>query len=256
MNPRSEQLALDELALKDWMMDLPGPHPTLRPTQGQLTHRGMNIDYIQQQAVNAWVWEDINASEPLGVYPYTDYEVPPPWNPTLQDVEDLITADEGHITPDECVSMAGKLIQIIQYRGRYNVDLNSPLLGEHLTYLNSLCNECEDLYDRVTDTDEDDDDDFDDDFDEYTVEPMSPETLRIINRSLDEEFMAESDATTHDIITGAARIVTSRLQEWAAHNTLCSEGVYILDTIMDTDDRVLNEGDYLTLMNLFRDLHT
>ena len=34
------------------------------------------------------------------------------------------------------------------------------------------------------------------------------------------------------------------------------EGVNILDRIMDTDTRELNEGDYLKLMNLFRDLHT
>jgi hypothetical protein len=37
------------------------------------------------------------------------------------------------------------------------------------------------------------------------------------------------------------------------------EGVTILDRIMDTMDtntRELNEGDYLKLMNLFRDLHT
>jgi hypothetical protein len=88
------------------------------------------------------------------------------------------------------------------------------------------------------------------------MEPLSPETLRIINRNLDAEFLAEADAITHSITTEAAETVSRRLQETETHNSLCSEGVNILDRIMDTDTRELNEGDYLKLMNLFRDFHT
>ena len=255
--PRSEQLALDELALKDWMTDL-SEAPSILEVHYQ---RYMNIDYIHLQSVYMWIHGPMSMYQWPGAPHGTVHmleDVPPPWNPTLQDVEDIITS--APMSPG--VSMNGKLIQILQYRGRYNVDLNSPLQREHITYLQELCNEFKVLYDRVevTDTDEGEDEDaFDYDSEEdaeYPMEPLSPETLRIINRNLDAEFLAEADAITHSITTEAAETVTRRLQETETHNSLCSEGVNILDRIMDTDTRELNEGDYLKLMNLFRDLHT
>ena len=255
--PRSEQLALDELALKDWMTDL-SEAPSILEAHYQ---RYMHIDYIHLQSVYMWVHGPMSMYQwpgaPHGTV-HTLEDVPPPWNPTLQDVEDIITLGVSR----RGLSMNGKIIQILQYRGRYNVDLNSPFLREHITYLQELCNEFKVLYDRVevTDTDEGEDEDaFDYDSEEdaeYPMEPLSPETLRIINRNLDAEFLAEADAITHSITTDAAESVSRRLQETETHNSLCSEGVNILDRIMDTDTRELNEGDYLKLMNLFRDLHT
>ena len=252
--PRSEQLALDELALKDWMTDLSGA-PSILEAHYQ---RYMHIDYIHLQSVYMWVHGPMSMYQWPGAPHNTPGDDPPPWNPTLQDVEDIITFSASR----RGLSMNGKLIQILQYRGRYNVDLNSPFLREHITYLQELCNEFEVLYDRVevTDTDEGEDEDaFDYDSEEdaeYPMEPLSPETLRIINRNLDAEFLAEADAITHSITTEAAESVSRRLQDTETHNSLCSEGVNILDRIMDTDTRELNEGDYLKLMNLFRDLHT
>jgi hypothetical protein len=257
--PRSEQLALDELALKDWMTDL-SEAPSILEVHYQ---RYMNIDYIHLQSVYMWVHGPMSYSgyQWPGAPHNTPGDDPPPWYPTLQDVEDIITS--APMSPG--VSMNGKLIQILQYRGRYNVDLNSPLQREHITYLQELCNEFKVLYDRVevTDTDEGEDEDaFDYDSEEdavYPMEPLSPETLRIININLDAEFLTEADAITHSITTEAAESVSRRLQETETQkqcNSLCSEGVNILDRIMDTDTRELNEGDYLKLMNLFRDLHT
>ena len=299
-------LALDENELKNWMTDLsPAPSPVwtnLRGETGQVYQRYMNIDHIHGQVINMWVhgaphWvrstDDWTAAHEGG--DHTNYDTPPPWNPTLQDVEDLIT-EETELDPFDGRPLdgyyrdwvAGTLVKILQYRGRYNVDLNSPLLGEHLTYLNSLCNEFEspiihtDLpYDishiytvygtgrttrtarapashpgdaRIGEGEDEDAFDYDSEEDaEYPMEPLSPETIRIINRNLDAEFLAEADAITHSITTEAAE---RRLQETETHNSLCSEGVNILDRIMDTDTRELKEGDYLTLMNLFRDLHT
>ena len=251
--PRSEQLALDELALKDWMTDL-SEAPSILEAHYQ---RYMHIDYIHLQSVYMWVhgpWTPAMGrlwpGAPHGTV-HTLEDVPPPWNPTLQDVEDIITLGVSR----RGLSMNGKIIQILQYRGRYNVDLNSPFLREHITYLQELCNEFKVLYDRVEVTDTDEDAfDYDSEEDaEYPMEPLSPETLQIINRNLDAEFIA-FDAITHSITTEAAETVSRRLQE--THNSLCSEGVNILDRIMDTDTRELKEGDYLTLMNLFRDLHT
>ena len=261
--PRSEQLALDELALKDWMTDL-SEAPSILEAHYQ---RYMHIDYIHLQSVYMWIHGPMSMYQWPGAPHGTVHmleDVPPPWNPTLQDVEDIITFSASR----RGVSMNGKLIQILQYRGRYNVDLNSPFLREHITYLQELCNEFKEwlqsiqVIDRVevTDTDEGEDEDaFDYDSEEdaeYPMEPLSPETLRIINRNLDAEFLAEADAITHSITTEAAESVSRRLQETETHNSLCSEGVNILDRIMDTDTRELNEGDYLKLMNLFRDLHT
>ena len=251
--PRSEQLALDELALKDWMTDLSGA-PSILEAHYQ---RYMHIDYIHLQSVYMWIHGPMSMYQWPGAPHGTVHmleDVPPPWNPTLQDVEDIITFSASR----RGLSMNGKLIQILQYRGRYNVDLNSPFLREHITYLQELCNEFKVLYDRVevTDTDEDAFDLDSEEDAEYPMEPLSPETLRIINRNLDAEFLAEADAITHSITTEAAESVSRRLQDTETHNSLCSEGVNILDRIMDTDTRELNEGDYLKLMNLFRDLHT
>ena len=251
--PRSEQLALDELALKDWMTDL-SEAPSILEAHYQ---RYMHIDYIHLQSVYMWIHGPMSMYQWPGAPHGTVHmleDVPPPWNPTLQDVEDIITFSASR----RGLSMNGKLIQILQYRGRYNVDLNSPFLREHITYLQELCNEFKVLYDRVEVTDTDEDAfDYDSEEDaEYPMEPLSPETLRIINRNLDAEFLAEADAITHSITTDPPETVSRRLQETETHNSLCSEGVNILDRIMDTDTRELNEGDYLKLMNLFRDLHT
>ena len=273
-------LAIDENELKNWMTDLsPAPSPDWATLRGEtsLVYQGYtNIDHIHEQVVNMWVhgaphwgWyrDDWAAAHEGG--DHTNYDTPPPWNPTLQDVEDLIT-EETELDPFYGRPLDGyyrdwedgTLVKILQYRGRYNVDLNSPFLREHITYLQELCNEFKVLYDRVevTDTDEGEDEDaFDYDSEEdaeYPMEPLSPETLRIINRNLDAEFLAEADAITDSITTEAAEAAERRLQETETHNSLCSEGVNILDGIMDTDTRELNEGDYLKLMNLFRDLHT
>jgi len=263
-------LALDENELKNWMTDLsPAPSPVwtnLRGETGQVYQRYMNIDHIHGQVINMWVhgaphWvrstDDWTAAHEGG--DHTNYDTPPPWNPTLQDVEDLIT-EETELDPFDGRPLdgyyrdwvAGTLVKILQYRGRYNVDLNSPLLGEHIDYINSLCNEFErqlqsgveflrpqflldtDWYDPHEDEGEDEDEDEDEgEGEEALIEP------------------AESPYTEEEWRDLNVSVSTSETT-----NNLCSEGVNILDRIMDTDTRVLNEGDYLTLMNLFRDLHT
>ena len=235
--PRSEQLALDELALKDWMTDL-SEAPSILEAHYQ---RYMHIDYIHLQSVYMWIHGPMSMYQWPGAPHGTVHmleDVPPPWNPTLQDVEDIITLGVSR----RGLSMNGKIIQILQYRGRYNVDLNSPLLGEHITYIYSLCNEFErQLQSGVVfrsasshfqlDTDEDEDeDDGEDDLIEPAESPYTEEEWRVLNVSVSTCF--------------------------PTINNLCSEGVNILDRIMDTDTRELNEGDYLKLMNLFRDLHT
>ena len=223
--PRSEQLALDELALKDWMTNL-SEAPSILEVHYQ---RYMNIDYIHLQSVYMWVHGPMSMyGAPHGTV-HTLEDVPPPWNPTLQDVEDIITLGVSR----RGLSMNGKIIQILQYRGRYNVDLNSPLLREHITYLQELCNEFKVLYGGVEVTDTDEGEGEDEDEDEGEGEDEGEDAF-----DLDSEEDAEY------------LIFTER------HNSLCSEGVNILDRIMDTDTRELNEGDYLKLMNLFRDLHT
>jgi hypothetical protein len=252
--PRSEQLAHDELELKNWMT-------TPWHTHLSGLQRFTNIDYIHGQVDHVWVHGPrVVTQYPWPGAPHTDYEAPPPWYPTLQDVEDIITGNES-------VSMNGKLIQILQYRGRYNVDLNSPLLGEHISYIYSLCNEFESpiIHDTGFGEDEGVFDLYSEEDAEYPMEPHSPETLRIINLNLDEGFQGEEVDAITDSITSEPPVLTrvDVLEGVVAvrvagetRNSLCSEGVNILDRIMDTDTRKLNEGDYLKLMNLFRDLHT
>jgi hypothetical protein len=266
-------LAIDENELKNWMTDLsPVPSPawaTLRGETSQVYQGYMNIDHIHEQVVNMWVhgaphW--VGSSVWTAAHEggdHTNYDTPPPWNPTLQDVEDLIT-EETELDPFYGRPLDGyyrdwedgTLVKILQYRGRYNVDLNSPLLGEHITYIYSLCNEFErQLQSGVVfrsasshfqlDTDEDEDENEDED---DLIEPAeSPYT---------EEEWRQIDASSNLVRNPPHNVSVSTSE---TTNNLCSEGVTILDRIMDTmdtDTRELNEGDYLTLMNLFRDLHT
>ena len=253
--PRSEQLALDELALKDWMTDL-SEAPSILEAHYQ---RYMHIDYIHLQSVYMWIHGPMSMFQWPGAPHGTVHmleDVPPPWNPTLQDVEDLIT-EETELDPFYGRPLDGyyrdwedgTLVKILQYRGRYNVDLNSPLLGEHITYIYSLCNEFErQLQSGVVfrcasshfqlDTDEDEDDLIEPAESPYTEEEWRQIDHRPLVRNPPHNVSVSTSETT---------------------NNLCSEGVTILDRIMDTmdtDTRELNEGDYLTLMNLFRDLHT
>ena len=250
-------LAIDENELKDWMTDL-SPAPMYEGYR--------NIDHIHLQLNRMWVhgaphW--VGSSVWTAAHEggdHTNYDTPPPWNPTLQDVEDLIT-EETELDPFYGRPLdgyyhdwvAGTLVKILQYRGRFNVDIYSPLLGEHINYINSLCNEFErDGLTEVTDTDDvEDDDAFDLDSEEeeairhgLAIEPgpMTPsrqENILDANHILVRNPPYNASASTNE-----------------TSNKLCREGVNILDRIMETDTRELNEGDYLKLMNLFRDLHT
>ena len=267
-------LAIDENELKNWMTDLsPAPSPdwaTLRGETSQVYQGYTNIDHIHEQVVNMWVhgaphwgWyrDDWAAAHEGG--DHTNYDTPPPWNPTLQDVEDLIT-EETELDPFYGRPLDGyyrdwedgTLVKILQYRGRYNVDLNSPLLGEHITYIYSLCNEFErQLQSGVVfrsasshfqlDTDEDEDENEDEDEGEGEDEDDGEGEEALIEP-------AESPYTEEEWRVLNVSVSTC----FATINNLCMEGVNILDRIMDTDTRELNEGDYLKLMNLFRDLHT
>ena len=259
-------LALDENELKNWMTDLsPAPSPVWTHETGetvQVYQRYMNIDHIHGQVINMWVhgaphW--VGSSVWTAAHEggdHTHYDTPPPWNPTLQDVEDLIT-EETELDPFYGRPLDGyyrdwedgTLVKILQYRGRYNVDLNSPLLGEHIDYINSLCNEFErqlqsgvefhsasSHFQLDTDEGEDEDEDEGEGEDEDEGALIEP---------------AESPYTEEEWRDLNVSVSTSETT-----NNLCSEGVNILDRIMDTDTRELKEGDYLTLMNLFRDLHT
>ena len=229
---RSEQPALDELILKNWMTDSPSTAVLTWYYEGY-----MNIDYIHQQFVKSWLWNYPSNTSDVVLGPHTDFDTPPPWNPTLRDIENRLMED----------NMDGKLIQVLQYRGEFSIEhLDLPLLPQHIVYIQSLCNEFEALHGRVevTDTYEGDAEtafDVDSDVDTQSpLEPMSPETIRIINLQ---------PLTVRDIIDHGDSSDTN-------YNTLCSDGVHILDRIMDTATRQLKEGDYLQLCNLFRDLHT
>ena len=281
-------LAIDENELKNWMTDLsPAPSPawaTLRGETSQVYQGYMNIDHIHEQVVNMWVhgaphwgWyrDDWAAAHEGG--DHTNYDTPPPWNPTLQDVEDLIT-EETELDPFYGRPLDGyyrdwedgTLVKILQYRGRYNVDLNSPLLGEHIDYINSLCNEFERQlqsgveflrpWHSVGDEDEDevvfrsasshfqldtDEDEDEGEGEDDLIEPAeSPYT---------EEEWRQIDASSNLVRNPPHNVSVSTSE---TTNNLCREGLNILDRIMETDTRELNEGDYLKLMNLFRDLHT
>ena len=220
----------------------------------------MNIDMVHKVLVHCWIWG------PLQQGPHTDFENTPPWNPTLLDVENTLVQD----------GMGGKLIQILKYKGGcIHLDLEDlsmqPLYTSHIDFVKRLCDEFEDLREEVAnELDALDDEAFDYDSEEdadYPMEPLSPETQRIVNLELDaaaarsQALFSDGSPYTEEewrILNLDVSASTSELSASTSEttNNLCNEGVQILDRIMNSDTRVLNEGDYLKLCNLFRDLHT
>jgi len=219
---RSERIALEELELRNWCKELAPPLG-----QDPIT----NIGYIQLIVVENWVWnhEDLNhtlAALGVQVPPWTDYNIIPPWNPTLSSIEDRMED-----------WAKGKLLPILQYRQNLAVDtLDSPLLPEHISHIKSLCDEIKDEFD----------DEFEDEFVEF-----------------DDEFDFDND---DDAYYPMEEIIHERIQNLEPrrlfqddvnnNKELCKKGLELLSEIMEKAKDINGiQGNYLELCNIFKEIH-
>jgi hypothetical protein len=222
VTPRSERIALEELRLREWCkVKLAywegGPAENVGPVEGWIT----NIGFIHSQIVSSWV---NNPTDPREYW--TDYDLIPPWNPTLSSVE-------GHMRNDLCVqhhgSWDGRILQLLQYGQHLSVDsLDSPLLPEHISHITSLYDE----FEAELDNEFDDEFDFDDDDEAEWPIDEDPEVYLIQN--LQPRRLFQDDVTKE----------------------LCKKGLELLSDIMEKAKDIDGiQGNYLELCNIFKEIH-
>ena len=206
---RSERIALEELELRNWCKELAPPLG-----QDSIT----NIEYIQLIVVENWVWNPVDLNQLIGRHPWTDFNIIPPWNPTLSSIEDRMED-----------WAKGKLLPILQYRQNLAVDtLDSPLLPEHISHIKSLCDEIEDEL-----TEFDDEFDFDNEEDAYW--PMEGDVMIELIQNLEPRQLFQDDNKNKE---------------------LCKKGLELLSEIMEKAKDINGiQGNYLELCNIFKEIH-
>jgi hypothetical protein len=162
-----------------------------------------NINHLHSCTVLNWVW-DMSDGDPYlsSVEPWTDYENPAPWVPTLQNVDDSLHSNQK-----------GKIIDILNLCPDINVTtMDERITGDHIDWLQDLSIKFD--YDLS-------DDDFSDEEEEAERDPctMDPNNLTdseivrlegLIPRSLfqdDDEDLGLSIPQTKGLCKQALEIV-------------------------------------------------
>jgi hypothetical protein len=214
---RSERIALEELELRIWCKE--SNDAATHVAQDPIT----NIGYIGRIVVDTWVWNPEDLNQRVGRHPWTDYNIIPPWKPTLSSIEDRMED-----------WAKGKLLPILQYRRNLAVDtLDSPLLPEHISHIKSLCDEIE--ADLVEFDDDEFDDEFDFDNDDDAYWPMA-EIIHERIQNLEPRQLFQDDVNNN--------------------KELCKKGLELLSDIMEKAKDINGiQGNYLELCNIFKEIH-
>jgi len=213
---RSERIALEELELRNWCKE----SKVTSFSQDPIT----NIEYIQRLVVDTWVWNPETRDQLIGRHPWTDFNIIPPWNPTLSSIEDRMED-----------WAKGKLLPILQYNQDLVVDtLDSPLLPEHIPHIKSVCDEIE--AELVEFDDEFDDDEFDFDNEEDAYWPMEENDMVERIQNLEPRRLFQDDVNKN--------------------KELCKKGLELLSEIMEKAKDINGiQGNYLELCNIFKEIH-
>ena len=226
--PRSEQVAMEEQELLEWcggvgvtiVEDTSQFPPDVADEVGETSRVGM----MHFHGSLAWTWPSSQSllRRPANIEPHTDFEVIPPWNPTLRDIEESLVNEWGDVFKD-------KVLPVMKIHRNLAVNsLDDPLLPEHIVHLKQICEEVEGELDEG-------DFEFEDDDDAYW--PMDEEVLRIMHLEPRELFQGPEE-TKSDEVKGK-----------------CREGQEVIDSIMAKDLCVMTEGDYMKLCEIFKILH-
>ena len=198
---------------------------------------------------------------PQGYQHVVDYDTVPPWRPTIRNILEepgwhgliegsyvIMDMDRSWVRPFFSNVYHKYLLRTINLRGVPQVNaraesvgaaesLDDPLLPEHLYHLNMLCtsatadvrNDILGGWGALMSGDEDEDEDEDE----------VPEE--------DDEFLA---AVGWGLIPDDSEDEVPEVDR----SLLAREGGGILERIMDTEDQRLNEGDYMRLYDILKDL--
>lgn len=165
-----------------------------------------------------------------GRYIYQDFEIPPPWEPTLNDV-----IDESEISG---LYDRTKVIETMNYKSNWSEPIDSldiPLTADHIKFIKRIADEQNDFFDFGRD--------------DPNITPRNtrpPEDHTNVDESIVRlermyVFGPVSRTLFHD-----DSIVDERKE-------LCQKGLQMLENIMETQS--LNEGNFIEMCNIFKELH-
>ena len=227
---RSEREVEASLALNEWYI------------QSFMQSDFSRIEYIHTQMCEQWTspygrdnsddWTARDSS-------WQDYNSPPPWNPKLKDINMDWTQPEKLI---EILNMSEYVLNRdlveLPCRDKIVESLEEPLEAWHIAWVKTLCDEAEGYADP-DDTDSEEENDAEFEFDEDGAYPMmdsEEEVVRILQRNYG--------------------IINEQQEELEQHNhrqELSRKGLGILEKIME--EQKLDEGDYLEMCNIFKELY-
>ena len=196
------------------------------------------IEYIHTQMCEQWSTRD-NSENWTDDSSWQDYNSPPPWNPKLKDINMDWTQPEKLI---EILNMSEYVLNRdlveLPCRDKIVESLEEPLEAWHIAWVKTLCDEAEGYADP-DDTDSEEENDAGFEFDEDGAYPMmdsEEEVVRILQRNYG--------------------IINEQEEELVQHNhrqELSRKGLGILEKIME--EQKLDEGDYLEMCNIFKELY-
>ena len=220
---RSEREVEQAHTLKEWYK------------QSSLHSDLLRIEYIHTQMCEKWTsrgnsWQDFN--------------LPPPWNPKLKDINMSWTQPEKLI---EILNMSEYVLNrdLVELPGRNKIveSLEEPLEAWHITWVKALCDEAEGYADPDDSSSESD---SEWEYDEDAAYPMQPavdeqenteEIQRILNLQPSQLFQDEQE----------------ELEKYENRQELSRKGLGILEKIME--EQKLGEGDYIEMCNIFKELY-
>ncbi len=223
---RSEREVEQALALKEWYI------------QPFMQSDSSRIEYIHIKMCVKWSTQ-YNSENRTDDSNWQDYNSPPPWNPKLKDINMDWTQPEKLI---EILNISEYVLNrdLVELPERNKIveSLEEPLEAWHIAWVKTLCDEAE-AYADPDDTDSEEENDAGFEFDEDGAYPMmdsEEEVVRILQRNYG--------------------IINEQQEELEQHNhrqELSRKGLGILEKIME--EQKLDEGDYLEMCNIFKELY-
>jgi len=198
------------------------------------------IEYIHTQMCEKWSTRD-NSDDWTDDNSWQDYNSPPPWNPKLKDIDMSWTQPEKLI---EILNMSEYVLNrdLIELPERNKIveSLEEPLEAWHITWVKALCVEAEG-YAEPDDTDDEESEwEYDEDA-HYPMQPVNEENTeglqRILNLQPRQLFQDEQE----------------ELEQQKHRQELSRKGFSILEKIME--EQKLDEGDYIEMCNIFKELY-
>jgi hypothetical protein len=224
---RSEREVEEALKLKEWYQTVDWIDSPSESNSD--TSESSRIEFIHEQMCEKWATIDNS---------WQDFNSPPPSNPKLKDV----FVDNGSF--EEYLSKLVDILNITSHVLRPDIDipernhvvssLEEPLEAWHIAWIKMLIDESEPVYDEPDDTDDDWSYEVDSSYPMYSEVDEQQRILNLQPRQLFQDELEE-------------------LENYKHRQELSRKGLGIVEKIME--EQKLNEGDYIEMCNIFKELY-